>query len=128
MRCSHCGHALSAAELEGQDCPYCRTVLPHRARAAEKVAVLQSLLADRDGDGVPDVAQQLGKAAVHVFPGNTGAPFDPQPGARPDAPPPAPALAPAPKVVLGTIGTVVLLIAIAGFIGAMLYVGHMLRH
>ncbi len=59
MQCTQCGHALSAAELAGADCPYCGTVLPHRARAAEKAAVVEQMLADRDGNGVPDVFEAL---------------------------------------------------------------------
>lgn len=45
--------------MQNVDCRYCGTVLPHRARAMEKVAVASQILADADGDGVPDIVQHL---------------------------------------------------------------------
>lgn len=57
--CGHCGAALSAADLELDDCRYCGRVLPHRAKAAESAAKVEALLADKDGDGIPDVVQGL---------------------------------------------------------------------
>lgn len=69
MQCTRCGHALSAAELAGADCPYCGTVLPHRARAAEKAAVVEQMFADRDGNGVPDVFEAAAPGIAPPPPG-----------------------------------------------------------
>ncbi len=62
MNCEHCGRNLTADEMRGESCRYCGTVLPHRARAMEKAAVVKEILADADGDGIPDIMQQLGSA------------------------------------------------------------------
>lgn len=49
-------------------CAYCGAALPHVARAAEKVAVVNQLLEDRNQDGIPDIFEKLGGGA----PGSTG--------------------------------------------------------
>lgn len=54
LRCQHCGANLTPRDMEKPSCPYCETVLPHRARAAEQAEVVRQMLADRDGDGIPD--------------------------------------------------------------------------
>lgn len=65
MRCTHCGSNLSAEDLHNASCTYCGTVLPHHAKAAEKAALVQQLLADANGNGSPDVLEgDLGSAGA----------------------------------------------------------------
>ncbi len=59
MQCTNCGASLSAEQLSGRDCPYCGTALPTQVRAAEKVAEVEQLLADRNGNGIPDVFEGM---------------------------------------------------------------------
>jgi hypothetical protein len=85
QKCSHCGGNLGAQDLAGDNCPFCGTVLPHRARAAQQVAVVQGLLADHNGNGIPDAFEGMIAApmngpmngpvngAIHGF-GGAGAP------------------------------------------------------
>ena len=87
--CSHCGSNLSAADLMGTSCRYCGTALPHQVRAAQQVAVVNQMLADRNGDGIPDAFQHL----VQPYP---GAP----PGAGPYGAPPVAGPYGAPPVVM----------------------------
>jgi cobalamin biosynthesis Mg chelatase CobN len=57
--CTNCGANLTTDDLRGNNCAYCGTVLPHRARAAQQVAVVQEMLADRNGNGIPDAFEGL---------------------------------------------------------------------
>jgi|GEM_PF-5846996 len=74
MQCPNCGRVLGAEEITGDACQYCGAVLPHVARAYEKAALAKQILADADGDGIPDIVQQLvhggaasgGKVQVNV--------------------------------------------------------------
>lgn len=56
--CAHCGANLGPADLQRPACPYCGTVHPHVAAAAQKVEVLKQLLATGPG-GVPPVFSGL---------------------------------------------------------------------
>lgn len=49
QRCQTCGANLSVHDLTRDDCPYCRTALPHRARAQQQAALVQEIL---KGQGV----------------------------------------------------------------------------
>jgi cobalamin biosynthesis Mg chelatase CobN len=102
--CTNCGANLTTDDLRGNNCAYCGTVLPHRARAAQQVAVVQEMLADRNGNGIPDafeglvqnaqnnaVASFSAGAGVHVVsyqsvqqgaPPPMGAPFAPMQAAQ----------------------------------------------
>jgi len=84
--CSHCGSNLSAADLMGTSCRYCGTALPHQVRAAQQVAVVNQMLADRNGDGIPDAFQHL----VQPYPGAPpgAGPYGAPPGAGPYGAPP----------------------------------------
>ena len=71
VHCSYCGKNLSTDDLRGTNCTHCGTVLPHRARAAEQVALVQGMLADQNGNGIPDAFEPLVQnaqrnAAMHV--------------------------------------------------------------
>ncbi len=43
--CPSCGAGLSFEEMKGQNCPYCRGVLQHQARAVEHAALVNQVLA-----------------------------------------------------------------------------------
>ncbi len=55
--CSHCGSNLTPADMSQPSCRYCGTVFAHYARAAEKVAVVNALMGDANGNGIPDVLE-----------------------------------------------------------------------
>ena len=58
MNCNHCGAGLTQEDWHQPACKYCGTVFEHYARAAEKVAVVQGLLAPGPG-GVPMALQGM---------------------------------------------------------------------
>jgi hypothetical protein len=58
-RCGHCGANLAPADLSQQACRYCGTVLPHHARAAQQAELVTNLLADKNGNGIPDAFEGL---------------------------------------------------------------------
>jgi hypothetical protein len=62
-RCAQCGAGLTAADLTRSACAHCGTALPHHVLAAQKAALVREILADRNGDGVPDVFQGMGATA-----------------------------------------------------------------
>ena len=51
--CPHCGANLSLDDMTRPNCPYCRTVLPHHARAAEHAALVNRVLAQQIGAQYP---------------------------------------------------------------------------
>ncbi len=53
MNCAHCGANLSLEDMKRPDCPYCRTALPHQARAAEHAALVNKVLEQRIGAQYP---------------------------------------------------------------------------
>lgn len=57
-RCPTCGAPLGAADLNKPACPYCGTVHPHVARAAQKVEEVRQAMALGPG-GVPVVLQGM---------------------------------------------------------------------
>jgi hypothetical protein len=57
--CSHCGKNLTTDDLRRVDCRHCGTVLPHHARAAQQVAVINQMMVDRNGNGIPDAFEPL---------------------------------------------------------------------
>jgi hypothetical protein len=68
--CGHCGSNLTPADMSQPNCRYCGTVLAHYARAAEKIAVVNALMGDANGNGIPDVFE--GAARLGTVP--TGMP------------------------------------------------------
>ncbi len=61
--CTNCGKNLTTDDLRRTDCAYCGTLLPHHARAAQQVAVVQQMLADRNGNGIPDAFEGMVQGA-----------------------------------------------------------------
>ena len=59
VNCTHCGKNLTTDDLRRVDCKHCGTVLPHHARAQQQIAVVQGMLADRNGNGIPDAYEPL---------------------------------------------------------------------
>jgi hypothetical protein len=77
VACTNCGKNFTTDELRATSCRYCGTLLAHHARAAQQVAVVNQMLADRNGNGIPDAYEGLVANAqanamnqafgVHVF-------------------------------------------------------------
>jgi hypothetical protein len=59
VACTNCGKNFTTDDLRGTSCRYCGTVLAHHARAAQQVAVVNQMLADRNGNGIPDAYEGL---------------------------------------------------------------------
>ncbi len=59
LRCPTCGANLTPMDMARPNCAYCGTVLPHHARAAQQVAVVNQMMADRNGNGIPDAFEGL---------------------------------------------------------------------
>ena len=59
MRCTTCGAEQSLEAVRRGTCEYCAKPLPNAVDAAAKAAAMRELLADRDGDGLPDALAQL---------------------------------------------------------------------
>ena len=57
-QCPHCGRNLSTDDLRGQNCPSCGTALPHHARAAQQVALVNQIMAQHMAAPPPYVVQQ----------------------------------------------------------------------
>lgn len=53
MSCGHCGANLALEDMKRPNCPYCGTVLPHHARAAEHAALVNKVLEQRIGAQYP---------------------------------------------------------------------------
>ena len=47
MNCETCGATLSLDDMTRPNCPYCKNVLKHHARAAEHAALVNKVLDDR---------------------------------------------------------------------------------
>lgn len=67
-RCPTCGASLSLDQLRGTDCPFCKTVFPHHARAVEQAKLVNQVMAQQAGWAAPQVPMQY------------GAPMPPTPG------------------------------------------------
>jgi len=95
LRCTHCGANLTPQDMQNPDCPYCKTALPHHARAAEHAQLVSNMLADRDGDGVPDAYQPWVRNVMGGGP-PAGSPAGPNLPGPPHGPPggPPPVMAP----------------------------------
>lgn len=53
MNCAHCGANLSLEDLTRPNCPYCKNVLAHHARAAEHAVLVNKILDQRIGAQYP---------------------------------------------------------------------------
>jgi len=77
-RCPTCGASLSLEQLRGTDCPYCKTVFPHHARAVEQAKVVNQVLAQQvmnanpwmNPGQVPQVPMQYGASPPQFPMGN----------------------------------------------------------
>jgi len=87
VSCTNCGKNFTTDDLRGTSCKYCGTVLAHHARAAQQVAVINQMMADRNGNGIPDafeglVANAQANAMNQAF-GMGPAPYGPPMGVHP---------------------------------------------
>jgi hypothetical protein len=81
VSCTNCGKNFTTDDLRGTTCRYCGTVLAHHARAAQQVAVINQMMADRNGNGIPDAfegvvanaqANAMNQAFGHPYGGHLG--------------------------------------------------------
>lgn len=59
VACTNCGKNFTTDDLRGTACKYCGTLLAHHARAQQQVAVINEMMADRNGNGIPDAYEGL---------------------------------------------------------------------
>ncbi len=59
VACTNCGKNFTTDDLRRTSCKYCGTLLAHHARAQEQVAVLNQMMVDRNGNGIPDAYEGL---------------------------------------------------------------------
>lgn len=74
-------------DMAKPSCTYCGTVLPHHARAAQQVAVVNQMMADRNGNGIPDAFEGLIANAPHGQVHLIGTSVQVGPGAPPQVTP-----------------------------------------
>jgi hypothetical protein len=87
VSCTNCGKNFTTDDLRGTSCRYCGTLLAHHARAAQQVAVINHMMADRNGNGIPDayeglVANAQANAMNQAF---GGYPYGASPPGQPNA-------------------------------------------
>ncbi len=59
VACTHCGKNMTTDDLRRTACVHCGQVLAHHARAAQQVAVINQMMVDRNGNGIPDAFEGL---------------------------------------------------------------------
>lgn len=59
VACTNCGKNFTTDDLRGTNCRYCGTLLAHHARAQQQVSVINQMMADRNGNGIPDAYEGL---------------------------------------------------------------------
>jgi|GEM_PF-1568879 len=64
VACTNCGKNMTTDDLRRVACMHCGQVLAHHARAAQQVAVVNQMLADRNGNGIPDAFEGLAANAT----------------------------------------------------------------
>lgn len=79
QRCTTCGAGLTLDHLRGTDCPYCKTVFPHHARAVEHAALVGQIMNQQLAQQ-PQIQQQ---ALANAFGPGFAAAFAPPPQAPP---------------------------------------------
>jgi hypothetical protein len=57
--CDNCGKNFTTDDLRGTACKNCGTVLAHHRRAAQQVAVINQMMVDRNGNGIPDAFEPM---------------------------------------------------------------------
>lgn len=80
VACTNCGKPFTTDDLRGTSCKFCGTLLAHHARAQQQVAVINQMMADRNGNGIPDayegiVANAQANAMNQAFGANPYAPY-----------------------------------------------------
>ncbi len=78
VACTNCGKNFTTDDLRGTSCKFCGTLLAHHARAQQQVAVVNAMLADRNGNGIPDAYEGLvANAQSHALGQAFGMPMNP---------------------------------------------------
>jgi hypothetical protein len=87
VSCTNCGKPFTTDDLRGTSCRYCGTLLAHHARAAQQAAVVNHMLADRNGSGIPDAYEgMIANAQANAM--NQAFGMNPYPYGQPMAGPP----------------------------------------
>lgn len=85
-KCHSCGAALTPEDYRAAACRFCGAAHVHHRRAAEKVAQVQALLRDANGNGIPDALEGVMGGVQPVSPlQGIPQPFAPPPGGYPNA-------------------------------------------
>lgn len=64
VACTNCGKNMTTDDLRRTACVHCGQVLAHHARAAQQVAVINQMMVDRNGNGIPDAFEGLAANAT----------------------------------------------------------------
>lgn len=59
VACTNCGKNMTTDDLRRVNCVYCGTVLAHHQRAAQQVAVINQMMVDSNGNGIPDAFEGI---------------------------------------------------------------------
>ena len=70
--CTHCGANLTLDDMRGNECPYCKTVYPHKSMAAQHAAVMNAQMGQLIGQ--QQQVQNQWRGAFGVGPQPPGAP------------------------------------------------------
>lgn len=55
IKCTSCGAAQTPESIGRGACQYCNAVLPHRVAAAKQAEAVKQMMADVNGNGIPDM-------------------------------------------------------------------------
>jgi len=72
VACTNCGKNMTTDDLRRTSCVYCGQVLAHHARAAQQVAVINQMMVDSNGNGIPDAFEGLAANATRNAYGQMG--------------------------------------------------------
>ncbi len=135
VSCTNCGKNFTTDDLRGTSCKFCGTLLAHHARAAQQVAVINQMMADRNGNGIPDayegvIANAQANALNQAF-GMGPSPYAQPMGGYPVGPMNPMNVVPNPAAHIHaanahaarTMSTVVILVAVGIGVAALLVVG-----
>lgn len=72
VACTNCGKNMTTDDLRRTNCVHCGQVLAHHARAAQQVAVINQMMVDSNGNGIPDIYEGLAANATRNAYGQMG--------------------------------------------------------
>jgi hypothetical protein len=72
VACTNCGKNMTLDDLRRPNCSHCGQLLAHHARAAQQVAVINQMMVDSNGNGIPDAFEGLAANATRNAYGQMG--------------------------------------------------------